>query len=134
MADHERNPRPRMRLVFDAPTELPVHELIEFIASDVSRDDESGTIEDGTSGPLHWELREMGEGLRIDRRQRLAAAALVMGFDLPQEMHAAAATMLKAAEICPGMTTGDMAPMGPQGRRAALEFAKTLIDEMLAEM
>lgn len=134
MSDDKMAGRGRMRLDFDAPEELPVHELIEFISAEVARGDESGEIEDGTSGLLSWELSETRVGLEIDRRQRLAAAALLMAFDLPQEMRAAAATMLEAASVCPGMTTGDMAPMGSQGRRAALEFARRLVDEMLSEM
>lgn len=85
-------------------------------------------------GRISWRLRQPGDGVEIDRRQRLAAAALLMGFDLPQEMMAASVTMLEAADVCPGMTTGDLAPMGPQGRRQALKMARSLIDEMLDEI
>lgn len=125
--------RSRMRIVFDAPQEIELDEMIELIAQAVASERESGEIEDG-SGTLRWDMQTVGGGIDIDHRQRLAAAALLMGFDLPQEMMAASRSMLEAADACPGMTTADMAPMGAQGRRQALEMARRLIDDMLLEI
>ncbi len=72
--------------------------------------------------------------LGIDRRQRIAASMLLMGFDLPAEAEAASKQMIEAAEVCPGITMGDMAPMGKAGRFNALAAARALIDEMLEEI
>jgi hypothetical protein len=66
----------------------------------------------------------------LDRRQRLAAAALLMAFDLPAEMSGAGEQMREAAEVCPGLTV-DEVPIGD--RCAALLRAKQLIDELVAE-
>lgn len=124
----------RMKLEFDTPQHLDAAEAVEQIAVEMMNGDESGTIADGHDGDrIEWRFEEGGAGIEIDRRQRLAAAALIMGFDLPQEMMAASRSMLEAASLLPGMTTGDLAPMGGQGRRHALQMAKGLIDEMLSE-
>ena len=70
------------------------------------------------------------EPIELDRRQRLVAALAMIAFDLPQPAEKASRAMLQAARLCPGATTQDL-PMG--NRRAALEKAKVLLDEMLAE-
>jgi hypothetical protein len=72
--------------------------------------------------------------LGIDRRQRIAASMLLLGFDLPAESEPVCKQMIEAAGVCPGLTMGDVAPMGKQGRRSALTAARQLIDEMLAEL
>ncbi|WP_298167650.1 hypothetical protein [Novosphingobium sp.] len=69
----------------------------------------------------------------LDRRARLAAAHLLLAFDLPAEAMAASWQMIEAAEACPGCTMGDFPAMGNNQRRTCLERARTLIDEMLAE-
>ncbi len=68
----------------------------------------------------------------LDRRARLAAAHLLMAFDLPAEANAACKQMIEAAKVCPGLTTGDIPDMGSHSRAAFLERARALIDEMLA--
>lgn len=66
----------------------------------------------------------------LDRRQRLAAAALLMAFDLPAPFAAAGEQMAEAAEVCPGLTL-DEVPLGD--RAAALLRAKQIIDQLVAE-
>ena len=121
-----------MSLVFEVPEGASPFDVLQAIAEDEDQDSSGYARVAGQD--LSWRLRQPGDGVEIDRRQRLAAAALLMGFDLPQEMMAASVTMLEAADVCPGMTTGDLAPMGPQGRRQALKMARSLIDEMLDEI
>lgn len=70
------------------------------------------------------------EAIEVDRRQLHVAALMLMAFDLPAPLDQSARSMLEAARIMPGMTTGD-APMGD--RRACLERAIGLIAEMLSE-
>lgn len=98
------------------------------------RDDEESGYVDIPGATVGWSLETRGGGVEIDRRQRLAAAALLMAFDLPQEMSVAARSMIEATDACPGMTTGEMPPMNSDGRRTALQMARHLIDEMLDEM
>lgn len=124
----------RMTLEFDTPENMSPAEAVEQIAVEMMMDNESGSISDGDDGRIEWRLEQSGTGIEVDRRQRLAAALLIMGFDLPQEAMAACQSMLEASRLCPGMTTGDMAPMNGQARRTSLEMARGLIDEMLDEM
>ncbi len=125
--------RPSIVIRTDGVDEDDIPRLLAEIAVQAERGRESGSVETGTSQPLDWRIRHAGEPVPIDRRQRLAAAALLMGFDLPQEMGAASHSMLEAAAACPGLNTGDIPTMGRGGRRHALEHARRLIDEMLGE-
>lgn len=119
-------------LTFDLPEGIEPHDVIAEIATNGDGDD-SGMVRIG--GELvHWDISGTGGGLDIDRRQRLAAALLLMAFDLPQEMRAASLTMLEAARLCPGLTTGEIGGMGGHQRVAMLERAKSLIEEMVAEI
>ena len=68
----------------------------------------------------------------LDRRARLAATHLLMAFDLPAPAGAAAAQMIEAAKVCPGVTMDEVPLMGGGQRRACLERARDLIGEMLA--
>lgn len=90
-------------------------------------DDDSGHVSTA-DGVVSWRSRSPGDGVDLDRRQREAAAELLMAFDLPQPMSEAAITMLEAAMVLPGMRMGSLG-----GRRAHLERARALIDEMLSE-
>jgi hypothetical protein len=122
----------RITVEFDAPKTMTPAEALERIALETVLDEHGGTFRhDGED--IKWSMEQTGKGVDIDRRQRLAAAALMMGFDLPQELSAASRSIMAATKLCPGMTTGEMAPMGAQSRRHALEMARGLIDEMLSE-
>lgn len=70
----------------------------------------------------------------IDRRQRLAACMLLSAMDLPAPAGDAARQLIEAADVCPGVTIGDLPPLGPGSRRLFLQRASDLIDEMLAEL
>lgn len=67
----------------------------------------------------------------LDRRARLAAAHLLMAFDLPAPADAAVAQMSAAAKACPGLKMDEIPMMGSGQRRACLERARDLIGEML---
>lgn len=67
----------------------------------------------------------------LDRRQRLAATILMSAVDLPQPLPEFAKLTLAAARLTPGCKVCE-AMLGA-GRRAALERARGLIDEMLGE-
>lgn len=71
--------------------------------------------------------------IEIDRRQRLVAALMVMGFDLPQDLKASAEAMQVAADLCPGLTVDEIPMRGARNRRLVLLRARTLIDEMLED-
>jgi len=113
-------------------------EIVEALAVELEANygDDQGSFRvthpDGTL--VDWEVREHRPGMPIDRRQRLVAAYMLMAFDLPAEMGAAAASMLEAASICPGLTTGELPDMGAQAKRRYLEAARDQIDVMLAEI
>ncbi len=101
--------------------------------ADLGDDGDSGYVQvDGID--ISWDMIKQGEAVVIDRRQRLAAAALLLAFDLPQNLRAAGKSMLEAAHICPGMTTGDLEAMGSQGKASHLRAARDLIEEMLREI
>lgn len=122
----------RITIEFDKPTTIGIEEAVQAIADAIACDEDGGWIGDG-DGRIEWTIDTGGPGVEIDRRQRVAAALLMMGFDLPQEMTAAARSMLAAARLCPGLSTGELVPMNSQSRRAALQRARAIIDEMLAE-
>lgn len=69
----------------------------------------------------------------IDRRQRVVAALMIMGFDLPQPIREAGQQMLAATKVCPGLKADEIPMQGSRNRRLALRRARDLIDEMLAE-
>lgn len=121
-----------VKLRMDMPEGVDPWTAIEVILE--RRDDEESGYIDIPGATVGWSLETQGGGVQIDRRQRLAAAALLMAFDLPQEMSVAARSMIEATDACPGMTTGEMPPMNSDGRRAALEMAKGLVEDMLAEI
>lgn len=121
----------RTKLEFDCPEGVDPMDVITAIAEQADGDDGGTVYIDGET--VDWDIRTADQGVPIDRRQRLAAAHLLMGFDLPQEMGRAARSMLEAAEICPDLNTGEIGSMGDQQHRTALMRARTLIDEMLAE-
>jgi hypothetical protein len=68
----------------------------------------------------------------LDRRQKLAAAILMSAVDLPQPLGDFGKLTLAAAKLCPGCGVDEI--RYGQGRRVALTQARSLIDEMLAEM
>ena len=76
----------------------------------------------------------MTDALTLDRRQQLAAAQLLMAFDLPAPMAAASRQMIEAARVCPGLTMGELPNLGPGSRRACLAAARDLIDELIDEI
>jgi hypothetical protein len=71
--------------------------------------------------------------IELDRRQKVVAALMLMGFDLPQELRAAGQHMKAAAVVCPGLKADEIPMQGARNRRLALKRARDLIDEMLAE-
>lgn len=121
----------RMKLSF----EIPENEDPMMVLSVISQEehDDMGHVELGGEF-LSWHLTSEGEGIDLDRRQRLAAAMLIMAFDLPQPMTEAAKTMMEAAALCPGLTTGEIGTMGKSQRLSHLNRARDLIDEMIAEI
>jgi hypothetical protein len=68
----------------------------------------------------------------LDRRQRLAAVILLSAVDLPQPLPDVAVMWMAAAKNLPGVKVDELT-MG-EGRRAGLELARALIDEMLKEI
>jgi hypothetical protein len=69
----------------------------------------------------------------LDRRQRVAAAALIIAVDFPVPMHEHGELLKLAGKVAPRNMGAQEAGIG-KGRRAGLELARGLIDEMLAEM
>jgi len=123
----------RRTVTYELPVGSDVDQAAVLRAIADDHDDDSGTVEvDGFR--VRWDSHDLADGVELDRRQRLAAALLIMGFDLPQEMAKAARTMMEAARVCPGLHTGDIGTMGGQTRRSALSRAQGIIGEMLAEM
>jgi len=75
-------------------------------------------------------VRRSGPHDLLDRRQRLAAAALLAAVDLPQNLTDMARVWAEAAKVCRGVTIDQLSL---NSRRHALLKARGLIDEMLAE-
>lgn len=71
------------------------------------------------------------QGIVMDRRQCLAAAILLSAVDLPQPADKVAQLWLNAAQVCPGVTTGEVA-LGA-GRVAQLQQVQQLVADMLAQ-
>ena len=72
--------------------------------------------------------------IEIDRRQRVVAALMVTGFDLPQDLKGTAEQMQAATVICPDLSMDEIPMQGSRNRRLALKRARDLIDEMLEEI
>ena len=119
-------------LTFAADGEHDVPDVLIKIADDFDMGQDSGETE---AGP--WELREENSGVEIDRRALVAAANLMVAFDLPQPASEAAQQMLMAARLCPGLTTNEIGnmqgSMNAHNKRSVLEKAQALIAEMLLE-
>lgn len=119
-------------LTFSSNADQDVTDVLATILDDINMGDESGKTE---AGP--WELREEGPGVEIDRRALVAAANLMVAFDLPQPASEAAQQMLTAARLCPGLTTNEIGnmqgSMNLHNKRSVLEKAQALIAEMLLE-
>lgn len=120
----------RHNLSFEVPEGVDPMEIVEAISAEHGED--SGYIRMG-SEDLKWDLVREGDGVEIDRRQRVAATLLLMAFDLPQEMTKAARTMAEAARVCPGITTGDIGGMGNHNRLRILERARDMVEQLIAE-
>lgn len=124
----------RTSIVLNTPRTRTLRYVLEDIANEIGEGNRNGTMRDGPDGDIDWSVIAASDGVVIDRRQRLAAAALLCGFDLPQEGRAAVSSYFEASVVCPGLTTGDIPQDRTQGRRNALIKARDLIAEMLAEI
>ena len=106
--------------------------VLRDIIEAIDEGEEFGETEAGS-----WDLREEGSGVEIDRRALVAAANLMVAFDLPQPANEAAQQMLAAARLCPGLTTNEIGnmqgSMNQHNKRSVLEKAQALIAEMLLE-
>lgn len=76
----------------------------------------------------------MTDAIVIDRRQRVAAVLCLAAIDLPQPAGDYARHVMDAAKLCPGITMNELPDLNSNARRACLERARGLIDEMLAEI
>ena len=79
-----------------------------------------------------------GDGVKIDPRLTMAAANLMMAFDMPQPAEQAMAQMLYAVLLHPGMTTGDMGLKNPESlnsmsKASMIAKALSLIEDVKAE-
>lgn len=110
-------------------------EMLEAVSSEMIGGDETeGVIRPGLGDPVgRFRTFELPDrDLVPDRRQRVAAANLLMAVDLPQEMGEWAKHMMLATLVCPGMTTGDLPDR--QSRLTGLEASKRLIESMIVEI
>lgn len=95
-------------------------------------DDEEGDLEDhAVDDRLGGTLVSQDKVGILDSRQGQAVKELLMAFDLPIEAGSAACLMLLASFFHPGATIGTM---GGDNRKAGLERARALIDEMLKDL
>lgn len=94
-------------------------------------DDEEGDLEDMVCDRLDGTLVAQNELEALDARQGEAVKELLMAFDLPMEMMAASHLMLLASFFNPGAMIGTM---GEGNRKAGLERARALIDDMLKDL
>jgi hypothetical protein len=93
--------------------------------------DDEGSLEDMVCDRLGGTLISQEALEALDVRQGHAIKELLMAFDLPIEMGAAAQLMILASFFSPGATIGSM---GEGNRRAGLERARALIDEILKDL
>lgn len=93
--------------------------------------DDEGDLEDMICDRLGGALVAQESLKVLDPRQGEAVKELLMAFDLPVEMGAAAELMMTASFFNPGATIGTM---GEGNRKAGLERARALIDEMLKDL
>lgn len=119
-------------LTFNTDADEDPATVLSVIIEAIEEGEEYGETK---AGP--WELCEEGSGVEIDRRAKVAAANLMVAFDLPQSASEAAQQMIKAARLCPGITTNEIGnmqgSMNLHNKRSVLEKAQALIAEMLLE-
>lgn len=125
---------PSISITFDRVPDDRRPEMVEEIMSQMEYGRREGVIRTDDPSDVRWTVSDHLPPVDIDRRQRLAAAALLMAFDLPQTMAAVTGSGMEASGICPGLTTGEIPHLKAEGRRHILEKARTMIDEMLEEM
>ena len=125
---------PSISITFDRVPDDRRTEMIEEIMSQMEYGRREGVIRTDDPSDVRWTVSDHLPPVDIDRRQRLAAAALLMAFDLPQTMAAVTGSGMEASGICPELTTGEIPHLKADGRRHILEKARTMIDEMLEEM
>ena len=125
---------PSISITFDRVPDDRRPEMIEEIMSQMEYGRREGVIRTDDPSDVRWTVSDHLPPVDIDRRQRLAAAALLMAFDLPQTMAAVTGSGMEASGICPELTTGEIPHLKADGRRHILEKARTMIDEMLEEM
>lgn len=116
------------------PTEAMI-KVSEDIFSSQGASAESGYCllegQEAMDDDISWSLITSENLEKIDPRQKEAAAALLMAFDLPIDILSASAAMLLASSINPGAKIGSM---GSSNRLDQLNRAKELIDQMLEEI
>lgn len=117
--------------------------LIEFDSSD--KDDIPARLREIADSLEYRDDADMdevkliyGDGIAVDPRLTLAAANLMMAFDLPQPAEESLAQMLRACLLHPGMTTADMGLSNPSSmnsisRDSMIGKALQLIEEVKAE-
>lgn len=89
----------RTIIQFETETESDAPDMLRQIAEE---------IEDGTEYNIKGLKMAAGDGIDIDPRLTMAAANLLMAFDLPQPAEKAMQQMLYASMLHPGLTTGDI--------------------------
>jgi len=125
---------PSISITFDRVPDDRRPEMIEEIMSQMEYGRREGVIRTDDPSDVKWTVSDHLPPVDIDRRQRLAAAALLMAFDLPQTMAAVTGSGMEASGICPELTTGEIPHLKADGRRHILEKARTMNDEMLEEI
>lgn len=124
-----RTDEERVILTIDLPDGTAVPTALRAIASDIDDErDGSGYARIDGGSDVQWRISRPGDGVPIDPRQREAAAALVMAYDLPQDATVWAKSMFEACLVNPGMKLTSM-----PNRIGGLREARRLIDEMLGE-
>ena len=119
----------RTILQFAVPNEKDVPDMLRRIAD---------AIEDGDEHDIDGLKIAIGNGVSIDPRLTMAAANLMMAFDLPQPAEEAMTQMLYACMIHPDLTTADIGlqekeSMNSMSRASMIAKAKSLIAEVEAK-
>lgn len=122
------NNNERITISIEVPEGASLPDILESIALD-AEDDDAGYAHT-SYGDAAWRIKRPQDGVELDPRQREAAALILCAFDLPQNMLAAAQTMLEACDVNPGMK---MPHLTPNNRQHCLKAARALLDEMLVE-
>lgn len=108
-------------------------EIMPVVMEELGQQMIEGAREGRVVGGASWTMRTRPAPVEIDRRQRRAAALLLMAVGSRPTLEELAGSSMEACAVCPGLTAADLPALSIRGRLDALREARSLLDGMIEE-